>query len=104
MVTLTYGPQEFAGQLSSYAAEGAEYRWYIERVPDRVKRLMIAAYGAYDLAIGERDAVRPAVSTNLNVAMHCDIRKGRPLTRTLPNRRRRRLLSKSRQLKAMGTT
>jgi len=38
MVTLTYGPQEFAGQLSSYAAGDAEYRLHIERVPDRVKR------------------------------------------------------------------
>jgi hypothetical protein len=37
-MTLTYSPQEFAGQLSSYAAEGAEYRWYIERVPGGVKR------------------------------------------------------------------
>jgi hypothetical protein len=37
-MTLTYSPQEYAGQLSSYAAEGAEYRSYIERVPDRVKR------------------------------------------------------------------
>jgi hypothetical protein len=38
MVTLTYGPQEFACQLSSYAAEGAEYKSYVERVPDQVKR------------------------------------------------------------------
>ena len=30
---------------------------------------MIAAYAAYDLAVGERDAMRPAFSTNLNVAV-----------------------------------
>jgi hypothetical protein len=36
-MTLTYSPHEFAGQLSSYAAEGVKYRSYVERVPDRVK-------------------------------------------------------------------
>ena len=52
-MTLTYSLQESAGELSSYAAEGAEYRRYIERVPDRPK-IGIAANGACNLAIKER--------------------------------------------------
>lgn len=34
---MTYGPQSYAGQLGSNAAEGEEYRRNIERVPDYVK-------------------------------------------------------------------
>src|SRR5271167_740178 len=37
MKTSTYSPQESAGKLRSYAAEAAEYRWYIERLPIYVK-------------------------------------------------------------------
>jgi hypothetical protein len=58
MMTLTYGPQEFAGQLSSYAAEGAEYKSYMEGVLGEGQKIIIAAYCAYDLAISERDAVK----------------------------------------------
>ena len=37
-MALMYSRQEFAGQLSSYAAEGRKYRYYVECVPDWVKR------------------------------------------------------------------
>lgn len=52
-MTLTYDPQEFAGQLSSYAAEDAEYRWYVQRVPGLRQKISMVANGARHLAIGE---------------------------------------------------
>jgi hypothetical protein len=69
-MTLTYSPQEFAGQLSSYAAEGAEYRGYIERVPDCVKRILVSANGACNLAISEHaasNALYDSCTTSLSV-------------------------------------
>ena len=55
-VTFTYSPQEYAGQLSSCAAEVAEYRGYTERVPDRFQKRSIAANVACNLAISGRAA------------------------------------------------
>jgi hypothetical protein len=64
---------------------------------------MIASYGAYDLAIGERTRSSPPSAPISPSPCRRGIRKGRPRARTLPNRRHRHSLPKSPWVRATVT-